>query len=139
MNQIQTATAERSIFGVLRDGRPVEAATLSNPRGVSVRVIALGATLQSVILPDLEGRLDEVCLGYDEAQDYLDQPQFFGASVGRVANRIARGRFTLDGRAYWVPATDGPNALHGGPQGFDKALWEMREAKSGAEAWVSLR
>jgi aldose 1-epimerase len=139
MSQTQTATAERSIFGVLRDGRPVAAATLSNARGVSVRVIALGATLQSVILPDRAGRLDEVCLGYDEAQDYLDRPQFFGASVGRFANRIARGRFTLDGHACSVPLNDGPNALHGGPQGFDKALWEMLGVHGGAEARVALR
>lgn len=115
----------RSTFGHLPDGRAVEAVTLVNARGISATVIAYGATLQSVIVPDREGVRVDVTLGHATIDEYLAKPQYFGSSVGRVANRIAGGRFVLDGTEYRVPCNNGPNALHGGPGGFDKALWEI--------------
>jgi aldose 1-epimerase len=137
--QASDAEATASMFGALDDGRAVPAVTLSNSRGVSARIIALGAALQSLTMPGRDGRVDDVQLGYDRAQDYLDRPQYFGATVGRFANRIARGRFTLDGRPYAVPLNDGANALHGGPSGFTMALWEMVGFSSGPVASVTLR
>lgn len=117
----------RERFGHLPDGRAVEAIALVNRRGTTARIIAYGATLQSMCVADRDGRLADVTLGHAALEAYLEQPQFFGSSVGRVANRIADGRFVLDGTAYRIPANDGPNALHGGPCGFDKALWDVTE------------
>lgn len=119
----QTPGAHRWLFGHLPDGRPVEAVTLVNGQGMRATVIAYGATLQSVIVPDRLGVWADVTLGHGTIEEYLAKPLYFGSSVGRVANRIAGGRFVLDGVEYAVPRNNGPNALHGGPQGFDKALW----------------
>lgn len=116
---------QRAVFGHLPDGRAVEAVTLANARGISATVIAFGATLQSVIVPDRAGVKADVTLGFASLAGYLAQTQYFGSSIGRVANRIAGGRFVLDGREHRVPCNNGPNALHGGPGGFDKALWDI--------------
>ncbi|WP_285713863.1 aldose epimerase family protein [Erythrobacter oryzae] len=115
----------RRIFGHLPDGRAVEAVTLVNTQGASATVIAYGATLQSMIVPNREGTLADVTLGHATLAEYLANTAYFGSSVGRVANRIAGGRFVLDGVAHQAPCNNGPNALHGGPGGFDKALWEI--------------
>src|SRR3546814_4253519 len=88
----QASDATQSTFGTLPDGRAVPAVMLSNANGVSATVIAYGATLQSVILPDKDGNKADVALGYDNLQQYLDKPQYFGGTVGRFANRIAKGR-----------------------------------------------
>lgn len=128
--------ASRALFGHLPDGRPVEAITLVNRRGMSATILTYGATLQSVWVPDRWGQFADVTLGHASLKPYLDQPQYFGSSVGRVANRIAGGRFVLDGRDYQVPTNDGPNALHGGPFGFDKALWNVVEVSSEPEPKV---
>lgn len=133
------ATAKRGSFGKLPDGRVVASVTLANARGVSATVIAYGATLQSVILPDRAGRKADVALGYDNIGDYLAKPQYFGGTVGRFANRIAAGRFRLDGQNYQTPVNDGKNALHGGTIGFDKVLWELVSVKNGPVASVTLR
>lgn len=131
-------TAARAVFGRLPDGRPVEAITLANRHGMSATVLTYGATLQSVRVPDREGVFADVTLGHATLEPYLEQPQFFGSTVGRVANRIAGGRFMLDGQEYRVPVNDGPNALHGGPCGFDKALWDVAELRSDPEPLVRL-
>lgn len=128
----------RANFGHLPDGTPVEAITLANAAGMSATVIAHGATLQAMRVPGRDGTIADVTLGHAALAPYLDQPQFFGSSVGRVANRIAGGRFTLDGREYRVPANDGPNALHGGPCGFDKALWQVVETGTDPAPRVTL-
>jgi aldose 1-epimerase len=133
------AEARQSTFGRLPDGRAVPAVTLTNKAGVSATVIAYGATLQSLIMPDRSGKRADVMLGYDKIDDYLKTPQYFGATVGRFANRIARGRFTLDGRDYRVPVNNGRNSLHGGTIGFDKVLWSVVSVKSGPAASVTLR
>jgi aldose 1-epimerase len=128
-----------SIFGQLPDGRPVKAVTLSNQRGISATVIAWGAGLQAVVMPDRSGQRADVQLGYAKLNDYLSKSDYFGATVGRCANRIANGRFTLDGHQYSTPINDGPNSLHGGTTGLDKVLWEVVATKSGATAEVTLR
>ncbi|HEU0066648.1 MAG TPA: aldose epimerase family protein [Sphingomonas sp.] len=133
-------TATRSVFGHLPDGREVAAVTLANPRGLSITVIAYGATVQSVILPDRNGNVADVALGHSTLDGYLAKRQYFGATVGRFANRIAAGRFTLDGRDCHTPCNDGANALHGGDVGFDMAVWTIADCTaSSANASVTLR
>lgn len=133
------AEAHRSTFGRLPDGRDVPAVTLTNRAGLSATVMAYGATLQSLVMPDRNGKRADVALGYASIGDYLSKPQYFGATVGRFANRIARGRFTLDGRSYQVPINNGKNSLHGGTVGFDKVLWSVVSVKSGPTASVTFR
>jgi aldose 1-epimerase len=132
------ADVSRANFGVA-DGHDVEAVTLSNAAGMKVRIISYGASIQSVITPDRDGHLDDVALAYPTMDLYLSQPQYFGATVGRVANRIAKGRFTIDGKAYQTPVNNGVNSLHGGTKGFDKVVWDVVSAKGGAQASVTLR
>ncbi|RHW19429.1 galactose mutarotase [Sphingomonas gilva] len=128
--------AERAPFGVLADGRLVERVTLGNGRGTRATIITLGATLQALHVGDRAGELADIVLGYDTAAEYLAQPQYFGVTVGRYANRIAGGRFTLDGRAYQLETNHGPNHLHGGTAGFDTRIWTIRSVESGSEARV---
>ncbi len=130
--------AHRGVFGHLPDGRAVEAVTLINAQGMCARVIAFGATLQSVIVPDREGRLADVTLGHRTLAEYAAHNAYFGSSVGRVANRIAGGRFMLGGTQYQVPCNNGPNALHGGPGGFDKALWQIAALGNAPAPFVRL-
>ncbi|MEA3029499.1 MAG: aldose 1-epimerase [Sphingomonadales bacterium] len=119
------AEMKRAPFGTLPGGEVVDAIILSNRRGMQARIITYGASVQSVLAPDRDGALADVALGHPTLAPYLDQPQYLGATVGRVANRIAGGRFTLDGRDYLVPVNNGPNSLHGGAIGFDKRNWEL--------------
>lgn len=131
--------ARRATFGRMPDGAPVPSVTLANSRGVTATIIALGASIQSLVMPDKNGKREDVQIGYDSIDGYLAKPEFFGATVGRVANRIAKGRFTFDGRTYNTPVNNGPNSLHGGTKGFDKVLWEVTDVKSGPVASVTLR
>ena len=133
------AEANRSTFGTLPDGRAVAAVTLTNRQGMSARVIALGASIQSVILPDRNGKAADIAIGYDTLDGYAAKPEYFGATVGRVANRVANGRFTFNGKSYRTPVNNGPNSLHGGTKGFDKVLWDVVDVKSGPTASVTLR
>jgi len=132
------AEATRAAFGATPDGIAVEAVTLKSSGGTSARIISYGATLQSLLLPDKTGELADVVLGYDDLASYVEKPRFFGATVGRYANRIAGARFTLDGKVYSLAANNGPNALHGGKQGYDKVVWTIAEVKSGPVASVTL-
>lgn len=131
--------ATRAAFGQTPDGTPVEAITLTNDKGMKATIISYGAAIQSVIVPDRGGQMADVTLGYPTLQGYLDKSEYFGATVGRVANRIAGGRFTFNGRVYNVPVNNGPNSLHGGAQGFDKVVWEVVDVKQGRTPSVTLR
>ncbi|MFN3943330.1 MAG: aldose epimerase family protein [Allosphingosinicella sp.] len=123
---------DRDPFGTLPDGRQVERLTLVNARGMTVGLISYGAAIQSLLVPDRAGRFADVTLGHGTLRPYLDQPQYFGATVGRVANRIAGGRFEIDGHIYRVPANHCGNALHGGPEGFDKRNWTVAAVEADA-------
>jgi aldose 1-epimerase len=129
----------RRPFGTMPDGTAVEAITLTSPQGDSVTVITLGASVQSLMIKGRSGALADVALGYPDLKGYLAKPSFFGATVGRVANRIAGGRFSLDGRVYQAPVNDGPNSLHGGTKGFDKVVWQVVSVEKGPTASVTLR
>nr|WP_260599907.1 aldose epimerase family protein [Sphingomonas sp. ZFBP2030] len=133
------AEAKRGSFGKLADGRTVPAVTLTNTHGVSATLIGYGASLQALVMPDRNGHKADIALGYDTIGDYVAKPQFFGATVGRFANRIARGRFTLDGKTYQTPINNGVNSLHGGTMGFDKVLWDVMSVTSGPSASVTFR
>jgi aldose 1-epimerase len=132
------ATAKRASFGRLTDGTTVDAITLSNANGVSARILAYGATLQSLKSRDRAGKVADVVLGHDDLASYVNTPNYFGVTVGRYANRIAGGSFRLDGRTYQLTQNDKTNSLHGGTRGFDKQLWRIVSVKSGASATVTL-
>jgi aldose 1-epimerase len=118
------ARVTRAPFGTLPDGTAVELFTLTNTHGVEVRAMTYGGIIVSLRTPDRRGQLDDIALGYDTAAEYVTNPRaYFGAIVGRYANRIAKGRFALDGRTYQLATNNGPNHLHGGKQGFDAVLW----------------
>jgi aldose 1-epimerase len=104
-------------------GESVRLFTLSNNNGVTAKVSNLGATLQSLAVPDASGRAADIVLGFDTPQEYLGAGTYFGATVGRYGNRIRRGRFTQDGREYVLGCNEGANHLHGGFVGYDKRVW----------------
>lgn len=132
------AKAERAPWGKLADGTAVEAVTLTGADGVSARIVSYGALLQAFNTPDRTGKIADITLGYDRLQDYLDHPNYWGQTIGRYANRIAGGSFTLDGKAYQLTKNDKTNALHGGPKGFDKQAWKVVSITQGAQASVTL-
>lgn len=134
----QAAEVRREPAGNLSDGTPIEAIVLSNDSGVSARILTYGATLQAFSGPDRDGRIADVTLGYQDAADYETKPNYFGVTVGRYANRIAGGRFTLDGVDYQLPLNDTANSLHGGDRGFDKVTWRVQSVSDGPEARVVL-
>jgi aldose 1-epimerase len=113
-------------FGKTADGTPVELYTLKNGR-VTVKVMTYGAIITAIDAPDRNGHLGDVTLGFDTLQGYLGAHPYFGATVGRVANRIAKGKFTLNGQEYSLAVNNGPNSLHGGLKGFDKHVWKAEE------------
>lgn len=110
-------------FGTAPSGEPVDAFDFVSPGGLRMRVVTWGATITSLSLPDREGRLADVVLGHDTLEGYVEASPYFGCVVGRCANRIARGRFTLDGVEYQLATNNGPNHLHGGVRGFDSRVW----------------
>jgi len=118
-------------FGRTAEGKAVEVYTLINASGMQVRAITYGAIIQAIRVPDRSGHLADVALGHASLQGYLTSSPYFGAVVGRYANRIARGRFTLDGRTYRLATNDAPNHLHGGVKGYDKVVWGARSFQQG--------
>jgi aldose 1-epimerase len=126
-------------FGTTPDGRTVLAITLVNRNKLQARVISLGARLQTLVAPDRNGQFADIVLGYSDLKGYLTDASYFGATVGRFANRIARGHFNLEGRSYQLPINNGLNSLHGGTVGFGQVLWSVVDVKSEPEASVTLR
>lgn len=114
----------KASYGVTQDGKPVDLYTLKNPSGMTVKVLTYGAILYSVEVPDKNGQFTNVTANCASLADYEHRSPCFGAIVGRYANRIAGGKFALDGHTYSLPLNGGPNNLHGGPNGFDKQVWQ---------------
>ncbi|HYT76223.1 MAG TPA: aldose epimerase family protein [Vicinamibacterales bacterium] len=129
-----TKTTTKAIF----QGKPVEMVTLKNKNGIELRAIAYGGTITSLRVPDRSGAVADIVLGFDDpAQYWADPPPpFFGAIIGRYGNRIAKGRFVLDGKTFTLATNNGPNHLHGGDKGFDKRLWSLttEESQQGSSA-----
>ncbi len=118
---------ERTYFGMLPDGEDVERFRLRNTTGIEVSVITYGATLISLMAPDRDGFMEDIVLGHDSMAGYLEANPYFGSVVGRYANRIAGGTFTLDAEAYTLARNNDPNHLHGGVRGFDKVNWKVEQ------------
>jgi aldose 1-epimerase len=129
----------REWFGQLPDGRAVDAITLTGAGRVSMRFLTLGGIIVSLFAPDRDGHVDDITLGYDSVEAYLNDGLFFGALIGRYANRIANGRFTIGNREYVLPINNATNHLHGGPEGFYRALWtaETFESDDGVGATLT--
>ncbi len=121
---------ETSEFGTI-DGQPVTLFTLTNGSGAEVGIIEYGGIVVSLKVPDRDGALGDVVLGYDNLEAYIADTPYFGAITGRYANRIANGRFEIDGTDYELPVNNGPNSLHGGIKGFDKVVWKGTPTESG--------
>jgi aldose 1-epimerase len=122
-------------FGKPKEGDAIHRYVLHNEKGVEAIVINYGATLVSLKIPDRNGKAADVVLGYDNLEGYEQDKSFFGATIGRYGNRIAKGEFTLDGTAFHLPKNDGPNTLHGGSRGFNKRIWTATD-RSGTDAEV---
>jgi aldose 1-epimerase len=120
----QKSGVDKSSFGEVPGAGPVEMFTLTNSHGVEVRAITYGAIITSIRVPDRSGRLGDVVLGFDNIEGYLKGHPYFGTVVGRYGNRIAGGRFALNGQTYKLAQNNGPNHLHGGNKGFDKYVWK---------------
>lgn len=114
------------VFGTMPDGRRVQRYTLFNEQGSLVRLISYGATVTELHVRDRAGKVEDVVLGFDSLESYLEKSPYFGCTTGRVANRIAQGRFTLEGVQYQLAANNGPHHLHGGLKGLDKVLWNSQ-------------
>ncbi|HVX40724.1 MAG TPA: aldose epimerase family protein, partial [Gemmatimonadaceae bacterium] len=127
-----TASVTRAPFGVLPNGDSVHVFTLTNANGIELRALDYGGIVVSLRTPDRNGKLGDVVLGFDDLAGYERWSPYFGALVGRYANRIAKGRFTLDGTTYHLAINNGPNALHGGIKGFDKVLWNAQPVHDSA-------
>ena len=125
-----TAGVQRANFGTTKDGQPVEIYTLTNKKGLVAKVMTYGATLTELHVPDKNGQNADVVLGFTDFAKYEAGHPFFGTTTGRVANRIAKGRFTLDGKEYKLFVNNNGNTLHGGKVGFDKKVWHAEPVES---------
>ncbi|TYZ11041.1 galactose mutarotase [Hymenobacter lutimineralis] len=124
-----------SVFGQMADGTQVQLYTLTNAHGLKATITNYGGTLTSLLVPDKNGKLGDVVLGFDSLDGYLapvykQEGPYFGALIGRYGNRIAKGKFTLEGKPYTIPTNNAPNTLHGGKEGFDKKLWQATPGTS---------
>ena len=128
------AHVEKAAFGQTADGTAIESYTIYNSQGASAKVITYGATVAELHVPDKNGKMADVVLGFDNLEGYLGQHPHFGGAIGRYGNRIAKGKFTLDGKEYQLAINNPPNSLHGGPTGFDRRVWKAQpvEVKDGA-------
>src|SRR5690348_1725998 len=133
MTSVVSAQVTKQRFGKTPDGKNVDIYTLKDG-AIEAHIITYGGIIQSLKVPDKSGKAADVVLGFDTLDEYVKgNKAFFGALIGRYGNRIAGGKFTLDGKTYQIPLNDGPNALHGGPKGFDKVVWEGKEIPHGVQ------
>lgn len=117
---------KKQFFGKTDDGKSVDLYTLTNAHGLKAEIITFGGIVTSLQVPDRNGKFADIVLGCDDVNDYTKKSPYFGALIGRYGNRIAKGRFTLDGTEYKLATNDGPNHLHGGKKGFDKVVWTAK-------------
>ncbi|MEM9717597.1 MAG: aldose epimerase family protein [Bacteroidota bacterium] len=127
-----------SFYGTLSTGDSVKHFLLSNEKGMEVGIITYGGIITSIKVPDREGNIGEVTLGFDQLAGYEGTHPYFGALIGRYGNRIAEGRFSLNDMTYSLAVNNGPNHLHGGLKGFDKVIWEAESYREGEEVGVTL-
>jgi aldose 1-epimerase len=130
MAMSKTASLKKTSFGKTPDGRQIDLYTFTNKNGLEVAVTNFGGIVVSVKVPDRNGKMADVVLGYDSLDGYINDKSYFGALVGRYGNRIAHAQFTLDGVTYKLAKNNGENSLHGGDKGFNKAVWDAKEVTS---------
>lgn len=118
-----SVTISSKPYGILPDGQEVEKYSLTNAAGMAIDIITYGGIITSWTAPDKDGNYQNIALGFDNLDQYLEGSPYFGALIGRYGNRIAQGKFSLNGQNYQLATNDGPNHLHGGPKGFDKVIW----------------
>src|SRR5262245_50250893 len=135
---VNAGNIEKRDFGKLPDGTPVFEYTLTNAKNMSVGVLNYGGIITSIKVPDRDGKIDNVVLGFRNIDDYASKNPYFGVITGRYANRIADAKFTLDGKEYKLAANNGPNSLHGGVKGFDKHVWQVKELPGGDSVGLEL-
>jgi aldose 1-epimerase len=124
-------------YGTTAEGHAVTMFAITNTHGLELRAMTYGGIITSLRIPDRSGALGDIVLGFDRLDEYVKESPYFGAIIGRYGNRIAGGRFTLDGRSYTLPTNNGPNHLHGGRVGFDKAVWHAAPSTNGAAVTFS--
>ncbi len=133
MDKETILTMKKSAWGKTADGAAISLFTLTSGK-IEVQITDFGAHLVAVRTPDRKGRVADIALGFNSAEGYLNRPNaYLGSVVGRYANRIAKGHFAIDGKDYQIPINNGPNALHGGPEGFDRYVWKAEEVPNGVE------
>lgn len=130
---------EKVDFGTTKEGTPIDLYVLTNSNGVVAKITNYGGIVTSLILPDKNGKMEDVVLGFDSLSGYLqDDVPYFGAIIGRYGNRIAEGKFNLDRQEYTLAKNNGPNTLHGGVRGFDKRVWQAEEVRTDRGVGVKL-
>lgn len=127
VQQQQKAEMKRTAFGTTPEGEQVEQYTLTNEQGMEVKIITYGGRITSLKVPDKAGNFEDVVLGFNNLEQYVEENPFFGALIGRYGNRIAKGKFSLDGQEYTLAQNNGENHLHGGEKGFDKVVWTVKD------------
>ncbi len=137
--EIIMSTISKEEFGTTPDGQMANLYTLTNANGMVVNITNYGGIITKLTAPDKNGQWEDVVLGFDSLAAYVKGSPFFGALVGRYGNRIAKGKFTLDGQEYNLPINNGPNSLHGGIKGFDKVLWEVTEINQDSIVGIELK
>jgi len=130
---------EKKVFGTTADGKTADLYTLKNKNGMQVSITNFGATVVSIVVPDKAGKMADVALGYDDLAGYELNKNYLGVLVGRYGNRIAHGKFSIDGTEYTLAKNNGDNSLHGGIKGFNKAMWEAKDVSKGGEAAVEMK
>jgi aldose 1-epimerase len=129
-----SVTATRGEFGALIDGTKIESVELKNSKGLSVKLITYGAAMQNLMVPDRDGKAADIVIGYDDIKGFETTPNYTNVTVGRYANRIAKGKFSLDGKEYTLPINNKPNSLHGGEKGWDKLVWTIKDVKTAGDS-----
>ena len=133
------ASVSAGSFGKLADGTPVSVYTLTNPNGIEAKITNYCGIILSLKVPDKNGKLGDIVLGYDNLKSYLQNSPYFGALIGRYGNRIAKGKFTIDKQTYNLATNNGPNHLHGGNVGFDKKVWDATPFQKGSDVGLKMK
>jgi aldose 1-epimerase len=136
--QGEVRAVTKQSYGTTLKGEPVDLFTLKNKNGVEIAITNYGGIITSLKVPDAKGAFGDIVLGFDDLGGYLKPNPYFGAIIGRYGNRIAGGKFTLDGKTYSLDINNGPNSLHGGNEGFDKRVWTAKEFEKPGEVGVEL-
>ncbi len=135
----RSMSISKRVFGKLSDGTKVHEFRIINENGMEVSVLEYGASIREIIVPDRNGQMKNVSLGFSNLQDYIERSPYFGCIAGRYANRIAKGSFALDGREYQLATNNGQNHLHGGDRGFDKRIWSGKPLQDGLGVVLTYR